>query len=289
MLDSAWVGLRFAHFTALLLAFGCVFFSAWLAPDRVRQRIARRFRLPLYLLLALNASTALLLLMVQGGMMAGGWPDVWRPEVWWAVVGTQFGNVWLWQIVLSGLTLAIAWMRPYRNMALVLMLLCAQIVLQASVGHAAMHVGLISVIHRANQALHLLCASVWLGGLLPFLYCLRLAKGRWRHPAIYTMLRFSRYGHLAVAGVLLTGINNAWLVQGEWLSASAYGRALVLKCVLVAVMVAIALVNRYVLVPRMNRDNTRMHTFFVHMTQAEMGLGALVLAIVSLFATWEPF
>lgn len=289
MLDVAWVALRFAHFAALMLASGCVFFSAWLAPDVLRQRIARRFRSPVRLLLALNAATALLLLMVQGGMMAGGWPDVWRPGVWWAVVGTRFGNIWLWQIVLSGLTLAIAWLRPRRNVALMLVLLCAQLVLQASVGHTALHTGLTGMAHRANQALHLLCASVWLGGLFPFLYCLRLTTGRWRQPAIYTMLRFSRYGHLAVAGVLLTGINNVWLVQGEWLSASAWGRALVLKCVFVALMVVIALVNRYVLVPRMNRDNTRMQTVFIYMTQAEMVLGALVLATVSLFATWEPF
>lgn len=289
MLELAWVGLRFLHFTALMLASGWAFFSAWLAHDAIRQRLARRFRLPIRLLLALNAITALLLLMVQGGMMAGGWPDVWRPDVWWAVIGTRFGNIWLWQIVLSGLTLAIAMMRPRRKLALLLVLLCAQLMLQASTGHTAMHSGLTGLLHRTNHALHLVCASVWLGGLLPFVYCLRLANGRWRQPAIYTMMRFSRYGHLAVAGVLLTGVNNTWLVQGALLSASDYGRALLVKCAFVVLMVAIALVNRYVLVPKMKRDNARVQTFFIRMTHAEMVLGALVLATVSVFATWEPF
>lgn len=289
MLELAWVGLRFLHFTALMLASGGVFFCAWLAPDAIRQRLTRHFRLPLRFLLALNAISALLLLMVQGGMMAGGWPDVWRPDVWWAVIGTRFGNIWLWQIVLSGLTLVIAMLRPRRKLALLLVLLSVQLVLQASTGHTAMHSGMTGVLHRANQALHLLCASVWLGGLPPFVWCLRLANGRWRQPAIYTMMRFSRYGHLAVAGMLLTGINNAWLVQGTLLSASAYGRALLLKCALVALMVAIALVNRYVLVPKMKRDSARVQTLFIRMTHAEIVLGALVLATVSVFATWEPF
>lgn len=54
-------------------------------------------------------------------------------------------------------------------------------------------------------------------------------------------------------------------------------------------MVAIALVNRYVLVPRMRQDNRGMTLYFIWMTKLEWGIGAVVLAIVSLFATLEPF
>jgi len=289
MLEEVWTGLRFVHFAALMLGFGCVFFCAWLAPDALRERLARRFSLFLRLLLTLNALTALLLLMVQGGIMAGGWSDVWKPGIWRAVAGTQFGAIWQWQIVIGMITLAMAVIFPRRHLAVLLMLLGAQLILQASVGHAAMHAGFTGIAHRANQVVHLLCGSVWIGGLPVFIACLRLANGRRRQSAIYAMMRFSRYGHLAVAGILITGINNAWLIQGALFSSSAYGRALLLKCVLVGLMVAIALVNRYILVPRMNRDNARAQSFFIRMTQTEMVLGALVLAVVSLFATWEPF
>ncbi|ESB32910.1 cation transporter [Salmonella enterica subsp. enterica serovar Agona str. 442692 2-5] len=54
-------------------------------------------------------------------------------------------------------------------------------------------------------------------------------------------------------------------------------------------MVAIALTNRYVLVPRMRQENPRTDLWFVRMTQIEWGVGGIVLAIVSLFATLEPF
>jgi putative copper resistance protein D len=122
------------------------------------------------------------------------------------------------------------------------------------------------------------------------LFCLRLAHGRWQNAAIHTMMRFSRFGHYAVAGVLLSGVANVLLIQG-WanLPGSDWGMMLLLKCALVALMVAIALVNRYVLVPRFAAQNGPAQQFFIRMTQTEVVLGALVLAIVSLFATWEPF
>jgi putative copper resistance protein D len=61
------------------------------------------------------------------------------------------------------------------------------------------------------------------------------------------------------------------------------------KCALVALMVVIALANRYFLVPRFRAQSGREQQIFIRMTQAEVVLGALVLATVSLFATWEPF
>jgi len=54
-------------------------------------------------------------------------------------------------------------------------------------------------------------------------------------------------------------------------------------------MVAIALANRYFLVPRFRPEAGREQQIFIRMTQAEVVLGALVLAAVSLYATWEPF
>jgi putative copper resistance protein D len=54
-------------------------------------------------------------------------------------------------------------------------------------------------------------------------------------------------------------------------------------------MVAIALVNRYVLVPRMSMDEARAEQLILRTTQVEMALGALALLAVSLFATWEPY
>ena len=220
--------------------------------------------------------------------MGDGWNDVWQPTIWRAVIGTQFGGVWLWQVVLAWIALAVAWIKPRRPARLLLLLFCAQLLLMAGVGHAAMHDGWVGALQRTNHALHLFCVSAWAGGLLPFVYCLRLARGRWRQVAITAMMRFSHYGHLAVAGAIASGIGNTLLIQGQLIGDSPWGTVLLFKCALVAGMVAIALVNRYVLVPRMSGNGSWAERTILRTTQLEMALAALAILAVSLFATWQP-
>lgn len=290
MLAFSYVALRFIHFAALMLLFGNALYSAWLAPSSLRRLMTRRFARQQKRAVVVSMISAVLLLMLQGGLMGDGWRDVIRPDIWQAVASTQFGRVWLWQILLAIITACIAWLEPKRAPRLLLLFAAAQFVLLAGTGHSAMNAGITGFAQRINHALHLLCAASWVGGLLPLLFCLRLSYGRWHNAAIHTMMRFSRYGHYAVAGVLLSGVVNVLLIQG-WANPlhSDWGRMLLLKCALVALMVAIALVNRYVLVPRFAARNGPAQQFFIRMTQTEVVLGALVLAIVSLFATWEPF
>ena len=285
MLSSLFVGLRFLHFAALMLLFGSALFSAWLAPHDLRRTLTQHF-LPLQrVCLILTALSALLLYAVQGGMMAGGWPEVWQPAIWRAVVGTQAGSLLAWQIFLALLTLFAGLLQPAQQRKL-LLLTALQFLLAAGLGHAAMREGIAGVLQHLNHALHLLCAAMWLGGLLPVLFCMQLTRDGSQPAAIGAMMRFSRYGHLAVAGVILTGMINAVLIQGlAW----PWQRMLLLKCALVALMVAIALVNRYVLVPRLSLGDISARQRFITLTRAELIIGALVLAAVSLFATWEPF
>lgn len=289
MLSGVYVSLRFIHFISLMIAFGCVLYGAWWAPVTLRRLLMQRFYPLMRHLLLASALSALLMLMAQGGVMGNGWPDVWQPAIWQAVAGTQFGSAWVWQILLALVALVVVWLKPRRPARLLLILLCVQLLLLAGVGHAAMNEGWQGILQRTNHAVHLFCVASWFGGLLPFIYCLRLAHGRWRQAAIYTMMRFSRYGHLAVAGAIASGIVNALFIQGGLISDSPWGRMLLFKCALVAAMVAIALVNRYVLVPRISASGTRAEQLIVRTTQMEIVLGALALFAVSLFATWEPY
>ncbi|HCD5408168.1 TPA: copper homeostasis membrane protein CopD [Klebsiella oxytoca] len=289
MLSGVYVSLRFIHFISLIVAFGCVLYGTWWAPVTLRRLMMQRFYPLMRHLLLASALSALLMLMAQGGLMGSGWPDVWQPAIWQAVAGTQFGSVWIWLILLALVALAVVWLKPRRSGRLLLVLFCAQLLLLAGVGHAAINDGWLGIVQRTNHAIHLFCVASWVGGLLPFIYCIRLAHGRWRQAAISTMMRFSRYGHLAVAGAIASGAVNALLIQGGLISASPWGHMLLLKCALVAAMVVIALVNRYVLVPRMSAGGTRAEQLIVRTTQIEIALGALALFAVSLFATWEPF
>ncbi|EMB4313179.1 TPA: copper homeostasis membrane protein CopD [Klebsiella aerogenes] len=288
MLSGVYVGLRFVHFISLMTAFGCALYGAWWAPVSLRRLLMQRFYPLLRYLLMISAISATLMLIAQGGLMGDGWNDVWQPTIWRAVIGTQFGGVWLWQVVLAWIALAVVWIKPRRPARLLLLLFCAQLLLMAGVGHAAMHDGWVGALQRTNHALHLFCVSAWAGGLLPFVYCLRLARGRWRQVAITAMMRFSRYGHLAVAGAIASGIGNTLLIQGQLIGDSPWGTVLLFKCALVAGMVAIALVNRYVLVPRMSGNGSWAERTILRTTQLEMALAALAILAVSLFATWQP-
>lgn len=180
MLTGLYITLRFGHFISLMLAFGCVLYGAWWAPVPLRRVLMLRFYPLLRPLLLIGAISTLALYLLQGGMMGEGWTDVWRPAVWQAVAGTRFGGVLIWQILLAWIALAVVWIRPRHGARQLVALLAAQLLLSAGVGHAAMHDGLTGVLQRTNHAVHLFCVASWFGGLLPFIYCLRLAQGRWR-------------------------------------------------------------------------------------------------------------
>lgn len=291
MLSAFYIALRFIHFTALMVLLGSAICCSLLAPQQFKPVLVRRLRAQWRPAVWLSLISACLLFMAQAGQMGDGWRDTLSPDVWQAVLTTRFGSVWIWQLLLSLATLAVVFIAPRAMPGLLLLLAAAQLIMLAGVGHAAMHDGALGVFQRMNHAIHLLSAAWWVGGLLPLLVCMYMAhKPRWRTPAITAMMRFSRYGHLAVAAVLVTGVVNSLLILGWALPLeSGYVRLLALKVVLVLVMVMLALINRYILVPRFDVVQADAQRRFIQLTWLEVILSVGVLLLVSIYATWEPF
>ncbi|WP_435926824.1 copper homeostasis membrane protein CopD [Dryocola sp. BD613] len=289
MLSALYITLRFIHFAALMVLFGSAVCSVLLAPASFKAVLRRRLAKQCHAAIWLSALSAVLLQGAQAGLMGSGWADAVNPQVWLAVSGTRFGEVWLWQIILSVVTVVVFLLKPRALQSILLMLAAAQLILLAGVGHAAMREGMPGAIQRLNHAVHLLSAAWWAGGLLPLLICMRMAqKPRWRQAAIMAMMRFSRYGHLAVAAVIATGVINSLMILGWTLPlASGYVQLLLVKVALVALMATIALINRYLLVPRFADAVAQQR--FIQLTWLEVILSAAVLLAVSAFATWEPF
>ncbi|CAI0829943.1 copper homeostasis membrane protein CopD [Serratia ficaria] len=290
-LATLFVLCRLVHFAAVMLMFGVSLFTALLSPQRLSPYLTRDVRPLLVSCTWLAGLSAVALLAVQAGQMGDGWEDTWRLEVWWAVLGTTFGEVWRWHLglaLLAMLSLLLPEARRIQALALCSTLL---LVSMAFIGHAAMHQGALGVLHRANHALHLLAAGYWFGSLLPLLVCLRyLQQPQWRRDAITTLIRFSRWGHLAVAAVIVTGAVNSLIILGSWPLnvASPYQRLLLFKTALVALMVMVALANRYAIVPAMSRVPKLAQRGLVLACWIEVGLGGAVLLLVSLFATYAP-
>ncbi len=118
--------------------------------------------------------------------------------------------------------------------------------------------GLRDLLHRGNDIAHLLVGGAWLGSLVPLLPCLSaLRRPDLRADGAIALRGFSTAGHGAVALVLAAGMINALLVAGppaHWLAPSLYHGLLLAKIALVACMVALAVINRYVWVPRMKAN-----------------------------------
>uniref|UniRef100_UPI0035C7141F copper homeostasis membrane protein CopD n=1 Tax=Serratia quinivorans TaxID=137545 RepID=UPI0035C7141F len=290
-LATLFVLCRFVHFAAVMLMFGTSLFTALLSPQRLSPYLTRDVRPLLVSCTWLAGLSAIALLAIQAGQMGDGWADTWRLDVWWAVLGTTFGEVWRWHLGISLLALLSLWLAEPRRTQLLALLSTLLLVSMALIGHAAMHDGALGVAHRFNHALHLLAAGYWFGSLLPLLVCLRyLAQPQSRSDAVTTLIRFSRWGHLAVALVVLTGVINSLIILGRWpLDVdSPYQRLLLFKTALVALMVMVALANRYAIVPAMSSMPQLAQRGLVLACWIEVGLGAGVLLLVSLFATYAP-
>ncbi|MCQ4204996.1 copper resistance protein CopC [Streptomyces coelicoflavus] len=95
-----------------------------------------------------------------------------------------------------------------------------------------------------SSMLHLLATAVWLGGLVALLVTLRAPRPS-PDPA-GVVARFSRTAFAAVTVLVVTGVYQSWRGLGSWqaLTGSTYGRLLLAKVVLVAVLLAAAAVSR---------------------------------------------
>ncbi|MEU1049092.1 copper resistance protein CopC [Streptomyces sp. NPDC005897] len=91
-----------------------------------------------------------------------------------------------------------------------------------------------------SATLHLLATAVWLGGLTALVLTLRSTADA------ATVARFSRVAFVSVTVLVITGVYQSWRGLGSWeaLTGTTYGRLLLAKVVLVAVLLAAAAVSR---------------------------------------------
>lgn len=281
---------RFVHFASAMALFGAGVFLAALAPAPLRVAIAPPIKRIIMLASVAAAASAALWLLLEAGMMSGDWRDALRPSVAAAVLDeTAFGHVWRARLALALLLVVLAFWRgaPPAIIAGLSGLFLASLGL---VDHAAMREHAAGLFERANQAVHLLAGGFWLGALAPLLICMRrVGDPSLEAQAGIALRRFSGFGHAAVVAVLATGIVNTFMILGRLPTnfASPYQAGLALKMLTVAAMVLLALYNRYRLAPRLALKPEAAFAL-ARNAAIEIGLGGVVLALVSAFATFDP-
>ena len=282
---------RFAHFLAAMLTFGMSAYLWTYAPERLRLALS-----PVVRRLALLASlialiTAIAWLGLESGLMADDWSAAVDPAAIGAVLtDTAFGHAWAAHLVLAAALVAVVAFSPPSRWAGIALASAALLASLGLIGHAAMQTGAEGALHRANHALHLLTTGAWIGGLVPFAMCLKAyERDDLRRDVVQAMMGFSFWGQLNVAAIVLTGVVNIALTSGHppIPPTTPYRALLVVKILIVATMISLALFNRFVLAPRLKTSAIAL-ALLRATSAAEAALGCIVVALVSVFALLDP-
>jgi copper transport protein len=250
--------------------------------------------------LALLGLASLLGVMVQAGEAAGSgiaWP--WSGPALSVWVNSRYGILVIARmaagLALAGLVLAPA--NRWNRWAAFPLLVCLALTYSLSSHAAAQPAPLLPVI---SDTLHLLAASVWVGGLFLFVAGVRLS-GR-LDPQPRTRLvaalipHFSTLALASVAALTVTGLYAALVDVGSLalLTTTPYGQALLVKLALALPMVGMGAYNLLVSTPRMRRaaaevegDAARV-AFFRKLVTTEASLGLALLIWVGVFTALPP-
>lgn len=286
--DAALVLCRFLFDSSAIFLWGVFACLSWLIPAEFAQPVFQRLRNWLTFALFLITCTTASMLPLRAATIGEGWADALKPDMLLSILtDTNVGQAWILQACAAVLLIASCLMRlGNRISAIIAGLLLATLTIS---GHAAMNSGWLRALHRLNDSLHLLSGGFWIGGLAPVLVTLAMLRDtRWQKAARAALMRFSSAGHVAVAVVIATGIINTILIVGspplDW--RLNYQLLLSVKILFVGLLVALALTNRYLLVPRLARNPSLRP--LIRVTTAELALGLAVLGLVAVLGTLQP-
>jgi copper resistance protein D len=282
---------RFAHFMSAMLAFGASAYLWLYAPDNLRRALSPAIRRLTIAASLVALVSAIAWLSLQAASMADDWSAATDPDMIAAVLAdTSFGNVWISRLVLAAALVLVAAFAPRGSWATITFLSALVLGSLALVGHAAVQTGAEGVLHRANHAAHLLTAGAWLGGLVPFVMCLSAYdNNNPRSEAVSAMMQFSFWGQFIVSGLVLTGAANIALISGHapFPPTTPYRQLLDAKLALVAIMIGLACINRYVVTPCL-APGAKALAVLRATSLTEVALGTIAVALVGALALFDP-
>jgi copper transport protein len=303
---------RFSLFAALVLLVGGFVFLIVIWPEGLGTPRVRRLLVSAW---TVAAAVTLLGIPLYGAVEAGvPLPRALDPALLRDVLGTRYGLASAARIGLlaAAVPLILAMLRrpelvrpggPRWLVPLACLLGAGLLVTPGLAGHAGS--GGQVPLGVAADLLHLAAISVWLGGLVILVTCVLPQP----EPAELRQVvpRFSELAFDAVVVVVISGLFQAWRQVGglSALTATPYGRLLLAKVAVVAVLVGFGVVSR-----RMVQDRLAATSALVarpagpgtdrldpdaaavarmrRSVAVEVGIAAVVLALASLLVTTEP-
>lgn len=168
----------------------------------------------------------------------------------------------------------------------------------AWMGHGAATEGSGLMVHLVSDILHACAAGAWMGALAGFVWMIRPgASDQSLIPLHQALNGFSGIGTAAVATLVVTGLVNSWFLITpaglESLSHTSYGRLLIAKLGLFALMLVLAATNRFLFTPRLGQalDDGAPHAPIGWLRRSlwlEATTGLAVLALVAWLGMLTP-
>lgn len=163
-------------------------------------------------------------------------------------------------------------------------------------GHAGAATGNERIWQLCADVVHLLAAGAWLGALpglaLVLLRSHNPKAGMWPGVAHRAAQRFSILGIASVSILVASGLVSAWYLVGDIPAfiGTPYGRLLLIKLGLLALMLALATINRYKLTPRLAAHEVAAPACrqLLRNTLLETLLGLVVLGVVGALVNTTP-
>jgi len=306
--DGPLVVVRAIHFAATSITTGTLIFRAVVAEAasasaRPAAIVVRMQTLRVaWTSLAISAASGMIWLLLVAVSMSGlSFGESMSSDVLSTVVNeTQFGRVSEIRLMLAVIIAGcLAYVRFPLARGLALAMSLGLTAALAWTGHAGSTAGEMGILHLTADTLHLLAAAIWIGGLVSLVLLLSVSRRDQTLAGVSfardATQRFSTMGIAIVVVVLATGIINAWILVGSWhaLIVTGYGRLLMLKVVLFAVMLLIAAANRFWLMPRLAAPSGSEPQFKVlrrlaRNSMIELALALLIFAIVGMLGTLHP-
>jgi putative copper resistance protein D len=307
-IDDPLVTIRAIHFAATAISAGALIFRAAVAEPALRSSpvattvVRSQILLTAWIGLAVAAASGVVWFQLQAVSMSGlPFGEAMTSDVLSTVLNeTQFGLVSKVRLVLAVILAAcLAYDRFPQARRLALGSALCFIAAIAWTGHAGSTPGEMGNLHLAADALHLIAAATWIGGLVALALLFAAAR---RHLAFAWGLlagdvaqRFSTLGIVSVGTLLVTGIVNAWILVGSIhaLIITGYGQLLMLKLVVFAIMLVLAATNRFWLTPRLASSSEKQPQLealrqLARNSVIEIALGLTIFAIVGVLGTLHP-
>jgi len=213
---------------------------------------------------------------------------------------TQFGRVWELRLgliatafVLVLVALGVGKVKARRALMLVLWLISVILLISlAWISHAA--AARAHPFGASGDMLHLCAAGFWIGGLVPLTIFLARVGGSFSsgETVVRVVRRFSTLSLWCVTVLILSGISNSWLLVGSIhaLFTTPYGRLLLVKLALFAILLAFGVRNRFFVkakLPRTAADPDLLSQLRGRVV-CEICLGVSVVVMVACLGVTPP-